>query len=84
MQLSKAISYRLSQLLAEKQLSSYQLSGKSAVPTSTISNIILCHGKSCTVATIYDLCRGATSKSAIFSVLLSLISKISTTTVDSF
>ena len=58
MQLSKAISYRLSQLLAEKQLSSYQLSSKSAVPTSTISNIIHCHGKSCTVATIYDLCRG--------------------------
>ena len=58
MQLSKALSYSLSQLLAEKQRSSYQLSGKSAVPTSTISNIILCHGKSCTVVTIYDLCRG--------------------------
>lgn len=58
MELSKAISYRISQLLAENEISSYKLSGKSAVPTSTILNIILCHGKSCTVATIYDLCRG--------------------------
>ena len=64
MQLSKAISYRLFQLLAEKHLSSYELSGRSAVPTSTISNIILCNGKSCTVAILYDLCRGFNIKIA--------------------
>lgn len=58
MELSKAISYRLTQLLAENHLSSYKRSGKSGVPTSTISNIILCNCKSCTVATLYDLCRG--------------------------
>lgn len=58
MELSKAISYRLYQLFAEKHLSSYKLSSKSAVPTYTISYIILCNGKSCTVNTLYNLCRG--------------------------
>lgn len=58
MELSKAISYRISQLLAEKDWSSYKLSGKCAVPTSTISNILLRNGKSCTLSTLNNLCRG--------------------------
>ena len=58
MQLSKAVSYRISQLLAEKNLSSYKLSYVSAVPSSTLSHIILCNGKSCNLSTLYNICRG--------------------------
>lgn len=83
MDLSKVISYRFSQLLAENHLSSYKLSGRSAVPTSTISNIILCNGKSCTIATLYNLCRGSDIKIADFSTLHSLILKILTITIAS-
>lgn len=58
MELSKAVSYRISQLLAEKNISSYKLSFFSAVPSSTLSHIILANGKSCTLATLFNLCRG--------------------------
>ncbi len=58
MELSKAVSYRISQLLAEKNISSYRLSYKSAVPTSTLSHIMLCDGKSCNLSTIFNICRG--------------------------
>ena len=58
MKLSKAISYRITQLLSDKKLSPYRLSTRSAVPTSTVSNIILCHSKSCTLETLNNICRG--------------------------
>lgn len=84
MQLSKAISYRLSQLLAEKQLSSYQLSGKAPclLPLFPTSSFVTANPVLLLLSTTFA---GAlTSKSAIFSALLSLTSKILTTTVNSF
>ncbi len=58
MTLSKAIAYRISQLLAENELTYYRLSCKSAVPTSTLSNIMACSCKSCNLSTINDICKG--------------------------
>ena len=42
MQLNQAVSIRLTELLSEKNMTQYQLSTKSGLPRSTISNIINC------------------------------------------
>lgn len=58
MEFSRAISYRLNELMREKRITAYKLSALSAVPTSTVSNILLCKGRSCTANTLLNLCRG--------------------------
>lgn len=42
MKLNQAVSRRLTELLAEKQMTPYQLYIKSGVPKSTIGNVINC------------------------------------------
>lgn len=84
MELSKAISYRLSQLLAEKQISSYNSPAKAPClpprfPTSSFATV---NPVPLLLSTTFA--GGSPSKSATFSVLLFLISRILTTTVDSF
>ncbi len=58
MEFSRAISYRLNELMTERRITAYKLSFLSAVPTSTVSNILLCKGRSCTAITLLNLCRG--------------------------
>ena len=58
MKLSKALSYRITQYLAEEGWSDYRLATRAGVPTSTMSNVINCKVKSCKVDTLYNICRG--------------------------
>ena len=58
MQLSEAYSMRIIELMNERDWSGYKLSGKSAVPNSTVSNILLGKRKSCNLTTALNICRG--------------------------
>lgn len=58
MQLNKAVSTRLSELLTERNMTKYQLYMKSGVPRSTISNIINCSYDSVKLRVIHELCQG--------------------------
>lgn len=58
MQLNKAVSVRLSELLSERNMTQYQLYMKSGVPRSTISNIINCSYDSVKLRVIHELCQG--------------------------
>ena len=58
MQLNKAVSQRLTELLQEKHMTPYQLYAKSGVPKSTISNIINCAYPSMKLRIIHELCQG--------------------------
>lgn len=58
MQLNKAVSTRLSELLSERNMTQYQLYMKSGVPRSTISNIMNCSYDSIKLRVIHELCQG--------------------------
>ena len=58
MQLSEAFSKRIIELMNERNWSDYRLSMESAVPTSTVSNIVLSKCKSCNLTTVLNFCRG--------------------------
>lgn len=58
MQLNKAVSTRLSELLNERNMTQYQLYMKSGVPRSTIGNIINCSYDSVKLRVIHELCQG--------------------------
>ena len=58
MQLNQAVSIRLLELLAEYQMTQYQLFVRSGVPKSTISNIIHCSYDSVKLRIIHELCQG--------------------------
>ena len=58
MQLNKAISMRLSELLTEKNMTQYQLYQKSGVPKSTIGNVIHCSYDSVKLRILHELCQG--------------------------
>jgi len=58
MQLNKAVSLRLQGLLAERNMTQYQLFMKSGVPKSTIANIINCTYPSMKLRVIHELCQG--------------------------
>ena len=58
MKLSQAISQRLSELLAEKNMTQYQLFMKSGVPKSTIGNVINCSYDSVKLRIIHEMCQG--------------------------
>ena len=57
-QLNEAVSKRLSELLAERNMTQYQLFMKSGVPKSTIANIINCTYPSMKLRVIHELCQG--------------------------
>lgn len=58
MQLNEAVSKRLSELLAERNMTNYQLNAKSGVPKSTIGNIINCTYDSMKLRVIHEICQG--------------------------
>ena len=58
MKLNQAISQRLSELLAEKSMTQYQLFMKSGVPKSTIGNVINCSYDSVKLRIIHEMCQG--------------------------
>ena len=58
MQLNEAVSQRLSELLQENNMTSYQLYVKSGVPKSTIGNILNCVYPSMKLRVIHELCQG--------------------------
>ena len=58
MQLNRAVSMRLLELLSEKNMTQYQLSTQSGLPRSTISNIINCTYPSMKLRIVHELCPG--------------------------
>lgn len=58
MQLNKAVSMRLEELLKERGMTQYQLFIKSGVPKSTIGNVINCSYDSVKLRIIHELCQG--------------------------
>ena len=58
MQLNKAVSMRLAELLEQQQMTQYQLYMKSGVPKSTIGNIMNCTYPSMKLRIIHELCQG--------------------------
>ena len=58
MQLNRAVSIRLMELLSEKDMTQYQLSTKSGLPRSTISNIINCTYPSMKLRIVHEVCQG--------------------------
>jgi len=58
MELNKAISLRLSELLTERNMSMYKLYTKTGLAKSTISHIISCSHVSMTMKTLHIICQG--------------------------
>lgn len=58
MQLNKAVSIRLTELLAQRDMTQYQLYMKSGVPKSTIHNIVHCTYDSLKIRVLHELCQG--------------------------
>ena len=58
MQLNRAVSMRLLELLSEKNMTQYQLSTQSGLPRSTVSNIINCTYPSMKLRIVHELCQG--------------------------
>lgn len=58
MQLNKAVSQRLTELLQQRGMTQYQLYMKSGVPKSTIGNVINCAYDSVKLRIIHELCQG--------------------------
>ena len=58
MQLNQAVSIRLTELLSQKNMTQYQLSTKSGLPRSTISNIINCTYPSMKLRIVHEVCQG--------------------------
>ncbi len=49
---------RITQLLAEREMTQYQLFTKSGVPKSTISNLINCSYDSVKLRILHEICQG--------------------------
>ena len=58
MKLNQAVSLRLQELLQAKDMTPYQLSSRSGVPKSTISNLLHCAYDSVKLRIIHELCQG--------------------------
>ena len=58
MKLNQAVSLRIQQLLQEYNMTQYQLSSRSGVPKSTISNLMHCAYDSVKLRIIHELCQG--------------------------
>lgn len=58
MQLNQAVSKRLVELLAERNMTQYQLYVKSGVPKSTIANVVNCAYPSVKLRILHELCQG--------------------------
>ncbi len=58
MQLNKAVSERLSELLKKQGMTNYQLHIRSGVPKSTIGNLVNCMYESVKLRVIHEICQG--------------------------
>lgn len=58
MQMNEAVSKRITELLAQQNMTQYQLSSRSGVPKSTVSNIIKCSYDSVKLRIIHEICQG--------------------------
>ena len=58
MKLNEAISQRTRELLAEREMTQYQLYMRTGVPRSTLSNVINCNYDSIRLRIIYEMCQG--------------------------
>lgn len=58
MQMNEAVSKRLTELLAERNMSCYQLVTKTGLPKSTVSNIMNCKFDSVKLRIIHEICQG--------------------------
>ena len=58
MQLNKAVSKRITELMSKQGMTNYQLYMKSGVPKSTINNIINCAYDSVKLRIIHEICQG--------------------------
>ena len=58
MELNKAISQRLKELLTERKMTQYQLYIRSGVPRSTIGNVVNCAYTSVNIRVIHEMCQG--------------------------
>lgn len=66
MKLNQAVSLRLQNLLQAQNMTQYQLSSRSGVPKSTISNILHCAYDSVKLRIIHELCQGLSISIADF------------------
>lgn len=58
MQLNQAVSLRVKDLLAQKNMTQYQLFVKSGVPKSTLSNLLSCSYDSVKLRILHEICQG--------------------------
>ena len=58
MKLNEAVSKRIAELCAQRQMTQYALSLKSGVPQSTLSTIVNCTFPSVKLRIIYEICEG--------------------------
>jgi DNA-binding Xre family transcriptional regulator len=56
--LNEAVSRRITELLAQRNMTQYQLYISSGVPKSTISNIVNCSYDSVKLRIIHEMCQG--------------------------
>lgn len=66
MQLNEAICKRLSELLAENRMNGYQLSTRTGLPKSTISNILNCTYRTMNLRVIHEICQGLQISLTVF------------------
>ena len=58
LQLNKAVSYRLIQLLNERNMTAYRLFTRTGISKGAISKIINCQQKSINLTTLHVFCQG--------------------------
>ena len=58
MQLNQAVSERLKELLAENNMTNYELFKRCGVQKSTIGNLVNCTYDSVVLRVLHELCRG--------------------------
>ncbi|MBO5049714.1 MAG: helix-turn-helix transcriptional regulator [Oscillospiraceae bacterium] len=58
MQLNKAVSKRITELMSKHGMTNYQLYMKSGVPKSTIGNLVNCTYDSVKLRVIHEVCQG--------------------------
>ena len=58
MQLNQAVSLRIKELLAQQDMTQYQLFVKSGVPKSTLSNLLSCSYDSVKLRILHEICQG--------------------------
>ena len=58
MQLNQAVSLRIRELLAQQDMTQYQLFKKTGVPKSTLSNLLSCSYDSVKLRILHEICQG--------------------------